>query len=266
VTTANGTRIAGIAATSYTHSGLTNGTAYYYVVTAVNASGESTPSTQVSATPSAPPPPPVGAALRPPAGPTATAGNAQVSLSWTASTGATSYNIYFGTSAGVTTANGTRIAGIAATSYTHSGLTNGTAYYYVVTAVNASGESAPSTQVSATPSAPPPPPVGAALQPPAGPTATAGNAQVSLSWTASTGATSYNIYFGTSAGVTTANGTRIAGITATSYTHSGLTNGTAYYYVVTAVNASGESAPSTQVSATPTALLEFQHLLMMTPH
>jgi NAD(P)-dependent dehydrogenase (short-subunit alcohol dehydrogenase family) len=43
------------------------------------------------------------------------------------------------------------------------------------------------------------------------------------------------------------------GVTATSYTNTGLTNGTAYYYVVSAVNAYGESSNSAQVSATPAA-------------
>ena len=56
----------------------------------------------------------------------------------------------------------------------------GPTYFYVVTAVNASGESGNSSQVSATPQAPAP-------QPPTGLTATPGNTQVSLSWSASSG-------------------------------------------------------------------------------
>jgi hypothetical protein len=39
--------------------------------------------------------------------------------------------------------------------------------------------------------------------------------------------------------------------TTTSYTNTGLTDGTTYYYVVTAVNSSGESGNSSQVSAVP---------------
>lgn len=86
-----------------------------------------------------------------PKGVTATAGNKQVTLSWTAVTGATSYNVYYGTSSGVTTANGTKIAG-AASPKTITGLANGTHYYFVVTAKNGGGESSISTKVSATPS------------------------------------------------------------------------------------------------------------------
>ncbi len=83
---------------------------------------------------------------------------------------------------------------------------------------------------------------------PTGLTATAGNQQVSLSWSASTGATSYNVKRGTVNGgpYTTASSP-----TTTSYSDTGLTNGTAYYYVVTAVNANGESGNSNQASATP---------------
>jgi beta-lactamase superfamily II metal-dependent hydrolase len=95
---------------------------------------------------------------------------------------------------------------------------------------------------------------GAAPQPPAAPTgltATAGNAQVSLSWTASTGATSYNVKRATATGGPY---TVVAsGVTATTYTNTGLTNGTTYFYVVSAVNGAGESPNSSEASATPTA-------------
>ncbi|MBI5750179.1 MAG: fibronectin type III domain-containing protein, partial [Nitrospinae bacterium] len=78
----------------------------------------------------------------------------------------------------------------------------------------------------------------------------AGNGQVSVSWTSVSGATSYNIYWSTTSGVTKTTGTKITGGTSP-YTHSGLTNGTTYYYVVTAVNGYGESGESSQVSGTP---------------
>src|SRR5258708_3792038 len=47
---------------------------------------------------------------------------------------------------------------------------------------------------------------------------------------------------------------QIAAPAAASYSDSGLTNGTAYYYVVSALNAAGESATATQVTATPANL------------
>ena len=88
---------------------------------------------------------------------------------------------------------------------------------------------------------------------PAAPTnlaATAGNAQIALSWTASTGAASYNLYRGTAAGAETL---LKSGLTATSYTDTGLTNGTTYFYQVAAVNSAGTSGKSNEASATPKA-------------
>ncbi len=88
--------------------------------------------------------------------------------------------------------------------------------------------------------------------PPAQPTglsATPGNKQVALSWTASSGAASYNLKRAT------VNGgpyTIVTNVATTSCADPGLTNGTTYYYVVSALNAGGESANSSQVSATPT--------------
>src|SRR5207249_6809204 len=100
----------------------------------------------------------------------ATAGRAQMTLAWTAVIGATGYNVKRSTTSGgpYTTVG----PNVTPASFTDSGLTNGTTYYYVVSALNAGGESANSAQASATPAAPP----GA----PSTVTATAGNAQVTL--------------------------------------------------------------------------------------
>ena len=92
---------------------------------------------------------------------------------------------------------------------------------------------------------------GAVPNAPTGVTATAGNAQVALAWTAVSGATSYNVKRSLTTGGPYSNVQ--TGVTATSFTNTGLTNGTQYFYVVTALNASGESAISNQASATPSA-------------
>ncbi len=188
-------------------------------------------------TPSSVPPAPTGLTSSP--------GNTQVSLSWTASSGATSYNLYRGTSANGESATPVT-TGITGTSVTDTGLTNGTTYFYKVAAVNSAGTSPLSAETSATPSPTVPPA-------PTGVTSTAGNAQVSLSWNASSGATSYNLYRGTSANSESA--TPITtGITGTSVTDTGLANGTTYFYKVAAVNSAGTSPFSAETSATPIAI------------
>ncbi len=183
-----------------------------------------------------------GGGAQPPSAPsglTATAGNTKITLAWNAASGAASYNIKRSTTSGGPYAT---IGSSATTSYTDSGLTNGTTYYYVVSAVNSAGESANSSEASARPAAPPAAPTGLK--------ATAGNAQVSLTWNASAGATSYNVKRSTTSGgpYTTVNSPAV-----TSYADSSVTNGTAYYYVVSGVSSAGESANSPEVSATPSA-------------
>ncbi|MNC18210.1 Endoglucanase 1 precursor [compost metagenome] len=177
-----------------------------------------------------------------PAALAAVAGDAKVTLSWNISAGATSYNVKRATvSGGPYTVVAT---GLAAPAYTDLAVVNGTTYYYVVSAVNTVGESANSAQASAKP---------AGLQAPAAPatlTAAAGNAQVVLNWAPSTGATSYNVKHATVNGGPYVTVGTVTGVT---YTELNLTNGTTYYYVVSAVNAAGESANSVQASATPIA-------------
>lgn len=231
------TQITGTAATNFTDTGVTNGTKYFYVVSAYNLEGQSANSAEASATPTA-----SVAIPQVPSGLQAAAGDKQVSLTWSASTGATSYNVKRATTSG---GPYTTVGSPTTPSFTNTGLVDGTKYFYVVSAVNTAGESANSAEVNATPAVPVTPPAT-----PAGLTATPGNTQVNLSWTASAGATSYHVKRGTTSGGPY---TQVAAPTITTLTDTGLTNGTAYYYVVSALNAAGESANSTQASATPAA-------------
>jgi hypothetical protein len=105
----------------------------------------------------APPPPPVPPG--PPTLNTATAGNATVSLSWSAPSsdgGAqiSGYSVYRGTASGgevfLTNTGG-------ALTFNDTGLTNGTTYYYQVAAINSAGTGTRSNERSATPTPPPPP-------------------------------------------------------------------------------------------------------------
>jgi len=259
--------------TSALVTGLANGTTYYFWL----VSGKIVVSNTVSAVPVTVP----GA----PAGLTATAGNAQVTLSWTAPASdggspVSGYNVYVATSADFNGA--AELPGVTGTAIVLVGLVNGTSYYFRVTAVNAVGQSPPSAGASATlpPIVPPPPPASTApassapassapassapatastsapaFAAPTGLTATAGNTQVTLSWAApasdgGSSVISYKIYIATAPGV---QGSRAIGSSkSTSATVTGLPNGTVYYFMVTAVNAAGNESPfSTEVSAEP---------------
>ena len=179
----------------------------------------------------------------------AVAGNAQVTISWTSVTGATSYNIYWSATSGVNKSTGTKISNVTSP-YAHTGLPNGSSYYYVVTSINAAGESTESAQVAATTNTSPSGPT--LPNAPSNIASVTGNAQATVSWSSVTGATSYNIYWSATSGVNKSTGTKISNVTSP-YAHTGLTNGSVYYYVVTSINAAGESAESVQVSATPGA-------------
>jgi hypothetical protein len=174
---------------------------------------------------------------------TATAGNAVVNLSWATSSGATSYSVKRATVSGGPYS--TIATGLAGTTYSDSTVSNGTTYYYVVSASNATGEGANSGQANATPSAPP------AL--PAAPTAlkatAASRTQINLSWTDNAGnETGFLIERSTKSG---SGYVQIAtvGSNVTSFANTGLAGNKNYYYRVRATNGSGNSAYSNTASA-----------------
>src|SRR3972149_4804195 len=182
----------------------------------------------------------------------ASAGNSQVSLSWSgfsdSGSGLGSYKLVYSTSSTPSScSSGTQIWTGTGTSYTHTGLTNGSTYYYRVCATDNAGNTSSGATANGTPtSSGGTTTTGSAPSAPTGISASAGNGQVSISWSSVSGATSYNIYWSTTSGVTKTSGTKLTGATSP-YTHTGRTNGTTYYYVVTAVNSYGESGESRQV-------------------
>jgi Fibronectin type III domain len=216
-------------------------------VVATNAVGNSAASAPSnSVTPKAPATVP-GA----PTGVTATAGNASAAVSWTApaSDGGSAITSYT-----VSSSPAGASATVTGTSATLTGLANGTTYTFTVVATNAIGNSAPSLPSNGvTPVAP------VVLTAPGAPTAvsaTAGNAQATIRWTApasdgGSAITSYTVSVATANGAApTAPISATVAAPATSATITGLRNGTVYTFTVTATNAIGTglaSAPSNGV-------------------
>ena len=180
---------------------------------------------------------------------TAQAGNAQVALSWEDPDNATisKWQVQRKEGSG---SYGAWVdvpdSGATTTSHTVTGLTNGTAYSFKIRAVNAGGNGPASDEVTATPMAPPLKPTGV--------TATAGHAQVALSWNNPDNATiSKWQYQQKQADGSYGPWMDIPNSTATTTSHTvtGLTNGTVYSFRIRAVNAGGNGAPSDEVTATP---------------
>ncbi len=212
----------------------------------VTATAAGLTSTNITITAAAALPPPAA-----PAGVAAVGGNAQVTVSWNIVPGATTYNLWRATtSGGPYTLIVGNIGGVNL-GYTDNNVTNLTTYYYVVTA-NGNGASVNSAEVSATPQAGPVPAV------PTGLTAIPGDGQVSLSWTASSGATNYNVKRSATSGGTY---TTVTNTAATNVVNTGLTDGITYYFEVSALNTSGESANSGWASAKPTAIVSTNFLI-----
>jgi Ca2+-binding RTX toxin-like protein len=228
-----GTRPAPANATQAQVFGLTNGTTYRFRVQATNAAGDS----PFSALSNAVTPATVAAA---PAIGTATAGNSQASVTWTAPVNDGGSPI---TGYTVERTNGTTVVltNVPATarSFTATGLVNGTAYSFRVRAVSAQGPGAFSarsnTVTPAAPVAPGAPAIG---------TATAGNTTAVVRWTApgnngGSAITRYEIQVLNNATNAQVGAIRTAAANVTSATVTGLTNGTAYRFRVRAVNAIG---------------------------
>ncbi|MGD8961453.1 MAG: fibronectin type III domain-containing protein [Desulfobacterales bacterium] len=173
----------------------------------------------------------------------------EVTLSWNEVPDAISYNVYGSTSPGVTKFNGTKFRNTP-NLFTITQLQPGKTYYFVVTVITDSGESEESKELSYT-----------AVMDKVGfidfknlidkpikdqKSNTPEKGNVTLAWDNVPNATSYNIYWKDSPGVTKLNGNKILNVK-NPHTLKGLNPGT-YYFVVTAVNDLGESAESEEFS------------------
>ncbi|GGH18500.1 carbohydrate-binding domain-containing protein [Paenibacillus segetis] len=172
----------------------------------------------------------------------ATAGDGLVNLEWEPVSQAEYYNVERSTTSGGSFS--TVASAVYGTNYVDTDVINNTTYYYVVTAVDRDGGTYSYRERAATP--------GAILPIPAIPnglSAQAGDSHVTLTWGTVPGAKYYNVKRSTNS---SGPYTNVAAVTSgTSYTDNGLTNGTTYYYVVSAGNESGESANSAEKQAKP---------------
>ena len=226
-------------------TGLGNGVAYTFTVTASNSAGEGTSSTASSSVT------PLAAA---PVLGSVSAGNGQITFAWGAvAHGGDTYRVYWGTDPTWASAYSYTSSG-GSTSYTATGLTNGTTYYFRVagwnnglnpqvgtTAWSRNGSAVPTTTSGA----------------PTGVSGTKGNESLTVAWVAPSANGSvindYEVYIGTSA---SGSFTLVADAMSTipGATVSGLTNGTTYYIKVAAVNSLGAGTMSAVSAAiTPSA-------------
>jgi len=264
-----GTKITGLLSATQEITSLTNGTEYWFAVTAVNSNGESKNlSAKVSATPSDPAPPFAPENVR------ANGGDAKITVTWDAVTGATSYNIGYGkldsnlnftpkdiNDVGECVSNKCRYV-ISGPNYPIENSTSTTliGYGVFVTAVGSGLTSSPSFADFTIPSTTPPPFA------PVFTLAETGNFNVDtnddgtpdtiynthLKWesseTTDPAITGYNIYIGKAKNVTVATGA-LTSVADQLESYTNLTSGK-YYIVITAVNSHGQSTESNELSVT----------------
>jgi phosphodiesterase/alkaline phosphatase D-like protein len=229
--------------TTYNATGLLANTTYYYRVRATNGNGDSANTSTANATTQ-------NAIPAAPSGLTATAASStQINLGWTDnSNNETGFKIDQATDSGFTQNLTTVTVGANVTTYSATGLSTNTTYYYRVRSTNTLGDSANTSTASATTQV-------ATLTAPSGLTATAvSSSQINLGWTDnSNNETGFKIDQATDSGFTQNFTTVTVGANVTTYNATGLSSNTTYYYRVRATNANGDSANTSTASATTTA-------------
>jgi accessory colonization factor AcfC len=227
--------IPGVLATNYTVTGLSNATSYNFIVRAVNINGFGTSSSTTTVTTNTVPNEPTSL--------NGTAGDKEVSLTWTAPSdngGAAISSYQYNQDGGIWNT----ISGALTTSHTVTGLSDATSYIFAIRAVNINGSGTSSdTTTVMTYSVP---------NEPTSLSGTAGNKEVALTWTAPSddgGAaiSSYQYKQDADAWVT------IPGVLATNYTVTGLSNATSYNFMIRAVNSIGSGTQSSSTTVTTNA-------------
>jgi trimeric autotransporter adhesin len=243
----------GLTNTTYSNTGLTPSTTYYYVVEAVDGDGSSAASTPASAeTNSATSC--ISIPTVAPAALTATPSTSTaIGLTWTAITPPAycttiTYNLYASTTSGFTPSLSNEIAvGLTGTEFFNTGLLPSTTYYYIVQAADADGAS---TEYSPQQSS-------ATLAPPTALTAAASSAnEIDLSFPASNAPAPvvYNVYRSTASPFTPSGSNQVGSTKSNFYNDVVLTASTTYYYIVQAASSAGATTLGGPVSATTLSL------------
>jgi len=230
--------------TEYLDVNLTQGTMYYYSVSARNIAGEGPLSALAMATP--------GTVPTAPRRLNVSSGNKMVALGWLAPEDSggfaiTQYSVYRGSSP----ANISLLTRLGAVlNFTDANVTNGMTYYYRVSASNERGEGPPCLELNATPRSP-----NTVPGKPQNLTAASSDHKVTLCWSApeSDGGlpvTGYRIYRSN----TSADFRFLRSVAVNSTIDEGLSNQKSYFYRVSAVNDIGEGPLSEMASALPLAL------------
>jgi hypothetical protein len=181
------------------------------------------------------------ASVSTPIGVAANGSGNSVTVSWSAVGGATGYQVFEGSEPGAEGTTPVTCAQQTATSCTLTNLPSGVDYFNVA-AQTAAGTSLPSAEVSYTYLTPP---TTVSAEP-------ISDTTVAVSWSAIGGASSYSVYEGTTAGGESSNAITCKALTPTSCLVSGLTQGDAYYFTVSADRGTFTSTASTaEASATP---------------
>jgi len=228
VTPLTGTKISDVSS-PYEHVDINPSLIYYYILTSENEfDEEGDPSSKHNSSPIPKTPEHIDT----------TANIERVTISWTDSTGADSYNIYWKLTSPVTKATGTKITE-AVSPYSHTGLIPSQAYYYVITAEDEDGESDISYEVSEEPLLNTPVIDG-----------TADYNSVYITWDNVQYADTYNMYWDTTPGVTKDTGAKITDVTSP-YKHTNRTPKRPYYYIVTVENEIEESNKSNEINIRP---------------
>ncbi|MHC4737300.1 MAG: DNRLRE domain-containing protein [Planctomycetota bacterium] len=211
-------------ATTFDTGTMSNNTTYYWRIDEVNASGTTTGTVWSFTTIVAAP----GQASSPSPSNSATGVSINADLSWTPGSGSTSSDVYFGTDS--TPDSGELQGNQTATTFEPGTMSNNTTYYWRIDEINVGGTTTGAVWSFTTIVAAP----GAASSPSPANSATDVSITADLSWTAGSGATSRDVYFGT-----TSPGTSQGNQTATTFDTGSMNNDTTYYWRIDEINTAG---------------------------